>query len=165
MGKAKPLKDIGQFFEGMVRDTVGNLIGHTQHERRIREQMKAKDKRERTATFQKYRASDIEAFAKIGGQMTEKTEAELKAAKPVTYTETKDINAEYQRDWDASGGKLKETRMGRRLAVEREYAEMADQEKSRIQGLYNKSMTRLGAIRQSRLRPGARKQSLITRKY
>ena len=34
----KPLKDIGQFAESMVKDTVGNLTGMTQYYRRSKEE-------------------------------------------------------------------------------------------------------------------------------
>ena len=155
----KPLKDIGQFAESMVKDTVGNLTGMTQYYRRSKEEGEAYRKKQRTAVYQKYDPSDIEAFAKMTGQLTEKTESELTAAKPVSYTETKDVS---HAGYSQRGGQYREKR---RLDVEREYGEMAEQERGRIQGLYNKSMTRLGAVRRARQRPGARKQSLITRKY
>ena len=155
----KPLKDIGQFAESMVKDTVGNLTGMTQYYRRSKEEGEAYRKKQRTAVYQKYDPSDIEAFAKMTGQLTEKTESELTAAKPVSYTETKDVS---HAGWKQRGGQYREKR---RLDVEREYGEMAEQERGRIQGLYNKSMTRLGAVKRARQRPGARKQSLITRKY
>ena len=155
----KPLKDIGQFAESLVKDTVGNLTGMTQAWRASDERGEAFRKKQRTAVYQKYDPSDIEAFAKMTGQLTEKTESELTAAKPVSYTETKDVS---HAGWKQRGGQYKEKR---RLDVEREYGEMAEQERGRIQGLYNKSMTRLGAVKRARQRPGARKQSLITRKY
>ena len=155
----KPLKDIGQFAESMVKDTVGNLTGMTQYYRRSKEEGEAYRKKQRTAVYQKYDPSDIEAFAKMTGQLTEKTESELTAAKPVSYTETKDVS---HAGYSQRGGQYREKR---RLDVEREFGEMAEQERGRIQGLYNKSMTRLGAVRRARQRPGARKQSLITRKY
>lgn len=155
----KPLKDIGQFAESMVKDTVGNLTGMTQYYRRSKEEGEAYRKKQRTAVYQKYDPSDIEAFAKMTGQLTEKTESELTAAKPVSYTETKDVS---HAGYSQRGGQYREKR---RLDVEREYGEMAEQERGRIQGLYNKSMTRLGAVKRARQRPGARKQSLITRKY
>jgi len=155
----KPLKDIGQFAESMVKDTVGNLTGMTQYYRRSKEEAEAFRKKQRTAVYQKYDPSAIEAFSKMAGQMTEKTESELTAAKPVSYTETKDVS---HPGYSRRSGQY---RTKRRLAVEREYAEMAEEEKGRIQGLYNKSMTRLGAVKRGRQRPGARKQSLITRKY
>ena len=155
----KPLKDIGQFAESMVKDTVGNLTGMTQYYRRSKEEGEAYRKKQRTAVYQKYDPSDIEAFAKMTGQLTEKTESELTAAKPVSYTETKDVS---HAGYSLRGGQYREKR---RLDVEREYGEMAEQERGRIQGLYNKSMTRLGAVKRARQRPGARKQSLITRKY
>ena len=88
----KPLKDIGQFAESMVKDTVGNLTGMTQYYRRSKEEGEAYRKKQRTAVYQKYDPSDIEAFAKMTGQLTEKTESELTAAKPVSYTETKDVS-------------------------------------------------------------------------
>ena len=155
----KPLKDIGQFAESMVKDTVGNLTGMTQYYRRSKEEGEAYRKKQRTAVYQKYDPSDIEAFAKMTGQLTETTESELTAAKPVSYTETKDVS---HAGYSQRGGQYREKR---RLDVEREYGEMAEQERGRIQGLYNKSMTRLGAVKRARQRPGARKQSLITRKY
>ena len=152
MGKAQPLKDLGKFVESMVRD-VAHLTGIPQAEKASRERAAAYDKKQRTAVYQIYKASDIEAFSKMAGQMTEKTESELTAAKPVSHTETQRVQTTGQ-------GTLH-----RKLEVEREYGEMAEQERGRIQGLYNKSMTRLGAVRRARQRPGARKQSLITRKY
>ena len=158
MAKAQPLKDLGKFVESMVRD-VAHLTGIPQAEQASRERAAAYDKKQRTAVYQKYKASDIEAFSKMAGQMTEKTESDLTAAKPVSYTETKDVS---HAGWKQRGGQYREKR---RLDVEREYGEMAEQERGRIQGLYNKSMTRLGAVRRARQRPGARKQSLITRKY
>tara|TARA_R100000655_G_scaffold105684_1_gene154144 strand:- start:4035 stop:4514 length:480 start_codon:yes stop_codon:yes gene_type:complete len=159
MSKAQPLKDMGQFFEGMVRNTVGKMTGIAQSEQASRERQAASQKKQGTAVYQKYKAADIEAFSKMGGQLTEKTEAELSEAKPVSYTETKDVR---HKGWMQRGGQYREKL---RKDVEQEYNEMAQGQRDRIQGLYNKSMTRLGAIRQSRLRPGARKQSLITRKY
>ena len=152
MGKAQPLKDLGKFAESLVRD-VAHLTGIPQAAKASRERAAAYDKKQRTAVYQKYKASDIEAFSKMAGQMTEKTESELTAAKPVSHTETQRVQTTGQ-------GTLH-----RKLEVEREYGEMAEQERGRIQGLYNKSMTRLGAVRRARQRPGARKQSLITRKY
>ncbi len=153
MGKAQPLKDLGKFAESLVRDTVGSITGIAQYDKKTREEGRAYRKKISTAQYQKYKASDIEAFAKMAGQMTEKTESELTAAKPVSHTETQRVQTTGQ-------GTLH-----RKLEVEREYGEMAEQERGRIQGLYNKSMTRLGAVRRARQRPGARKQSLITRKY
>ena len=159
MSKAQPLKDLGKFAESLVRDTVGSLTGIAQYDKKTTEEGRAYRKKISTAQYQKYKASDIEAFAKMAGQMTEKTESELTAAKPVSYTETKDVS---HAGYSQRGGQYREKR---RLDVEREYGEMAEQERGRIQGLYNKSMTRLGAVRRARQRPGASKQSLITRKY
>jgi len=44
-------------------------------------------------------------------------------------------------------------------------ASMGVAEKKKIEGLYQKSTARMGEVTRGRLRPGARKQSMLTRKY
>jgi uncharacterized protein YjbJ (UPF0337 family) len=160
MGKSQPLKDIGQFLEGSVRNTVGKLTGIAQYEQAGRERQAEWNKSQKTAVYQKYKASDIEAFAQMGSELTGKTKAELEAAKPVSHTETKDVS---HKGWQGRGGQYKKKL---REGVEQEYADMAAGQRDRIQGLYKTSHARLGAIEQGRLRPGAKKQTVLTkRKY
>ena len=157
MGSAKPLKQVGQFFEGMVRDTVGSLTGIAQAERGFRERAAASRKKTRTAIYERFDPADIEAFAQMGSELTGKTKAELEAAKPKAFTEKTRVAPD---SVDATQA------MQRRKELEASWAERTGEERSRIQGLYKTGQARLGAIEQGRLRPGARKQTVLTkRKY
>ena len=152
MGKAQPLKDLGKFAESLVRDTVGNMTGLNQHDRQGREMLASKNKERRTASYQRYAPSAIESFARMGSALTSKTESDLEAAKPKSYAVS---------EYLGKGNRTSLTKEG----VEASWATKTEEEHSKIQGLYNKSMTRLGEVKRARQRPGARKQSLITRKY
>ena len=151
MSKAQPLKDMGKFFEGMVRDTVGNLTGFTQFDRAGRENLAAKDRERRTARYETFDPTDIERFAAIGGELTGKTRAELEAARPKSF-----MASEYL-------GMSKSDRLRKREDVEASYAGKTEEERSRIQGLYKAGQARLGAIERGRLRPG-RKQTVLTKR-
>ena len=148
MTKAQPLKDMGKFFEGMVRETVGNLTGLNQHMRGARENLAAKDRERRTARYETFDPADIERFAAIGGELTGKTRAELEAARPKSF---------------AASEYLGMNKLRKREDVEASYAGKTEEERSRIQGLYKAGQARLGAIERGRLRPG-RKQTVLTKR-
>jgi len=167
MGKAQPLKDIGKFAESLVRDTVGSLTGIAQEDRRRRETYHSKQVQSRTAEYQIFDPAAIAAFSKMAGQLTEKTESELTAAKPKVLKTSEYMGTKLQ-PWNNYGGLDGGTadaaaRSTRRYELQ--WGDKTEEERRKIQGLYNKSMTRLGAVKRARQRPGARKQSLITRKY
>ena len=168
MGKAQPLKDIGQFFEGMVRDTVGNLTGATQRMRQSKELYHHRQVQSRTAEYQKFDPASIEAFAQMGSELTGKTKAELEAAKPKAF-KTKEYMGTKLQPWNNYGGLQGGTADAAAISTKRyeqEWAQKTEQEKRKIEGLYKTSHARLGAIEQGRLRPGARKQTVLTkRKY
>lgn len=148
MGRAQPLKDITQFGESLVRNTVGKLTGIAQAEQGFRERTAERRKKSRTAIYERFDPADIEAFAQMGSELTGKTRAELEAAKPVAMTEKAQLT-------DPSAARSREA----------EYASMTASERERIEGLYRGSQTRLGAIQQGRLRPGRRQTVLTKRKY
>ena len=133
---AKMIKDVGH--EG------GKLFGITQAQQRKKDLFETG----RVAEYQRFDPKDIEAFAKMGTELTGKTKAELEAAKPVTMTE-----------------KAKLSDPGAARSREAQYASMTASERERIEGLYRGSQTRLGAIQQGRLRPGRRQTVLTKRKY
>ena len=147
MSKAQPLKDMGQFFEGMVRNTVGKMTGVTQHLQRRKEQAEEARKYQ----YETFREKDIREFAKTAGRMTEMGEGDLEKAKPMAETvkvrEQDPLSTQERTSILSSQGNLKK------------------EQEDRIRGLYKKSMGRLGEVKRARMRPGARKQSLITRKY
>lgn len=157
MGKAQPLKDIAQFGESLVRNTVGKLTGVAQAEKGFRERTAEKRKKSRTAIYERFDPADIEAFAQMGSELTGKTKAELEAAKPKAFVE---------KQYVSEGAPGSDRTQRRRKELEASWAERTGEERSRIQGLYKGSQARLGAIEQGRLRPGARKQTVLTkRKY
>jgi len=146
MSKSQPLKDIGKFVEGFVRDVPGKLVGYTQHMQARRE---AKEESSRAIGWEQYRPSDIEDFSKMAGKMTEKTGSELTAAQPKLVEKFERADVPWQR-----AEKIQEKE------------DMTAGQRDRIQGLYKTSHARLGAIKQGRLRPGAKKQTVLTkRKY
>jgi hypothetical protein len=157
MGKAQPLKDIGKFAESLVRDTVGSLTGIAQADQASRERQAAFAKKQGTAVYQKFDPKDIEAFSRMSGQLTEKTASELAEAKPVSYTETKDVRT---KGFMQKSGQAREKL---RKDVEQEYASMTASQRERIEGLYKAGQARLGAIERGRLRPG-RKQTVLTKR-
>jgi hypothetical protein len=83
--------------------------------------------------------------------MTEMGESDLEKAKPVAETVK-------VRERDPLDKSQKEMILGQQGRLKKE-------QEDRIRGLYKRSMSRLGEVRRARLRPGSRKQSLITRKY
>lgn len=136
-GKTQNLFDaIGGWISGMAHEG-GELIGVTQMQQRAKDEAK-----EATASWaHRYKASDIEAFSKLGSQLTTMTQAELDRAKP------KAITSKGYGDAGASA------------------ASLGVAEKKKIEGLYQKSTARMSEVMRGRSRPGARKQSLMTRKY
>ena len=133
---AKMIKDVGH--EG------GKLLGITQAQQRKRDDYATASR----AQYMKYDPDAIEKFAKMGSILTGVSSDELESAKPVAYSRD-DKLANPQ---DAA-------------SVEAKYASMTKEQSKRIEGLYKGSMGRVEEIRRGRQRPGARKQSLITRKY
>jgi hypothetical protein len=131
----------------MVRNTIGKATGMTQHLKARRESAEEARKYE----YQAFREDDLIEFSKTAGRMTEMGESDLEKAKPVA--ETVKI-----RERDPLSKTNKEFILDQHGRIKKE-------QEDRIRGLYKRSMGRLGEVRRSRLRPGARKQSLITRKY
>jgi len=140
MGKGDPIKAITNFVGSMIHDVgheAGKLIGVTQAQQRGNDEA-----REATASWaHKYKASDIEAFSKLGSQLTTMTQAELEEAKP---------KADTSKGYGAAGTTA---------------ASLGKAQMKRIEGLYQKSTARMGEVTRGRLRPGVRKQSMLTRKY
>tara|TARA_R100000773_G_C4213718_1_gene112726 strand:+ start:535 stop:990 length:456 start_codon:yes stop_codon:yes gene_type:complete len=120
----------------------GKLIGVTQAQQRKRDLFQTG----RVADYQKFDPKDIEAFAKMGTELTGKTRAELEAAKPVAMSEKATLA-------DPGAARSREA----------EYASMTASQRERIEGLYKGSQARLGAIERGRLRPG-RKQTVLTKR-
>ena len=120
----------------------GKLIGVTQAQQRKRDLFQTG----RVADYQKFDPKDIEAFAKMGTELTGKTRAELEAAKPVDMSEKATLS-------DPGAARSREA----------EYASMTASQRERIEGLYKGSQARLGAIERGRLRPG-RKQTVLTKR-
>ena len=147
MSKAQPLKDIGRFVERFVREVPGKMTGVTQHLQRRKEQAEEARKYE----YQTFREKDLLEFSKTAGRMTEMGESDLEKAKPVAETVK-------VRERDPLDKSEKEMILGQQGRLKKE-------QEDRIRGLYKRSMGRLGEVKRARLRPGARKQSLITRKY
>tara|TARA_Y100000004_G_scaffold197257_1_gene270721 strand:+ start:1917 stop:2372 length:456 start_codon:yes stop_codon:yes gene_type:complete len=131
---AKMIKDVGH--EG------GKLIGVTQAQQRKKDYFQTG----RVADYQKFDPKDIEAFAKMGTELTGKTRAELEAAKPVAMSEKATL-----------------ANPGAARSREAEYASMTASQRKRIEGLYKGSQARLGDIERGRLRPG-RKQTVLTKR-
>jgi hypothetical protein len=142
---SQPVKDIGKFVESFVRDVPGKMVGFTQHDKGRRE---AKEESSRQVSWQQYKPKDIEAFAKTASQMTSMSESELGSARPDLISRHKRAEVPWKKK-----------------SIQADYASMAASQKERIEGLYAKSMGRLGEVRRGKQRPGGRKQSLITRKY
>ena len=120
----------------------GKLLGITQAQQRKRDDFQTG----RVADYQKFDPKDIEAFAKMGTELTGKTRAELEAAKPVAMSEKATLA-------DPGAARSREA----------EYASMTASQRKRIEGLYKGSQARLGAIERGRLRPG-RKQTVLTKR-
>ena len=135
-----PVKLVTDFVGSMIHDVGdegGKLLGITQAQQRAKDEA-----REATASMaHRYKASDIEAFAKLGSQLTTMTQAELEEAKPKAAT---------SKGYGDAG---------------KASASLGVAEWKRIEGLYRKSTTRMGEVTRGRLRPGVRKQSMLTRKY
>ena len=122
----------------------GKLIGETQRQQRKHDDYATASR----AQYKKYDPDAIEKFAKMGSILTGVSSEELEAAKPVAYSrDDKVANPQ-----DAA-------------SLEARYANLTKEQSKRIEGLYKGSMGRVEEIRRGRQRPGARKQSLITRKY
>tara|TARA_R110002073_G_scaffold26443_1_gene86668 strand:+ start:2016 stop:2474 length:459 start_codon:yes stop_codon:yes gene_type:complete len=136
-GAAYALKEpIGDMIHNVGHEG-GKLLGITQAQQRSKDEAK-----EATASMaHRYKASDIEAFSKLGSQLTTMTQAELDEAKPKATT---------SKGYGDAGASA---------------ASMGVAEKKKIEGLYQKSTARMGEVTRGRLRPGARKQSMLTRKY
>jgi len=142
---AKIIKDLGQFVEGFVRDVPGKMVGYTQHAKGRRE---SKEESSRQVSWQQYKPKDIEAFAKTANQMTSMSESELGSSRPDLVSKRERAEVPWKKK-----------------SIQADYASMAASQKERIEGLYAKSMGRLGEVRRGKQRPGGRKQSLITREY
>lgn len=131
---ASMIKDVGE--EG------GKLFGITQAQQRKKDLFQTG----RVADYQKFDPKDIEAFAKMGTELTGKTRAELEAAKPVAMSEKATLA-------DPGAARSREA----------QYASMTASQRERIEGLYKAGQARLGAIERGRLRPG-RKQTVLTKR-
>ena len=122
----------------------GKLLGITQSQQRANEE-RAEAKK---ADYMKYDPDAIEKFAKMGSVLTGVSSEELEAAKPVAMSMSEKLQ-----------------NPGAAASREAKYASLTKEQSKRIEGLYKGSMGRVEEIKRGRQKPGARKQSLITRKY
>ena len=122
----------------------GKLLGITQAQQRKKDDYATASR----AQYMKYDPDAIEKFAKMGSILTGVSAEELEAAKPVAMS----MDEQLANPQSAASLRAK-------------YANLTKEQSKRIEGLYKGSMGRLEEIRRGQQRPGARKQSLITRKY
>jgi hypothetical protein len=135
------------FFAKMIHDVGhegGKLLGITQAQQRKHDDYKTASH----ASYKKYDPDAIEKFARMGSILTGVSAEELEAAKPVAMS----MDEQLANPQSAASLRAK-------------YANMTKEQSKRIEGLYKGSMGRLEEIKRGQQRPGARKQSLITRKY